>query len=65
MKPTETAKQLLKRFGGSKTNALICVHEIKKALNNPAHGAAWELEVLIKKEEFWQKVHEIITHKNI
>ena len=63
MKPSETAKTLVMKFDGSKKYALLCVQEIKNGINNSAHGAAWELDVLIKKEEFWEKVETEIKHR--
>lgn len=74
MKPHNEAKRLIKTFTIStgantivgeyvaKQLALTCVKEIKNSLNNYAHGAAWKLETLIKKEEFWTKVEDIIKH---
>jgi hypothetical protein len=62
MKPAQTAKSLVDKFDGSKKYALLCVYEIRNSLNNSAHGAAWELEILMKKEEFWEKVETIIKH---
>ena len=62
MKPRETAKMLMKKFDNSHKYALICVDEIISGMNISAHGAAWELEVLIKKEDFWYKVRDEIKH---
>ena len=62
MKPLETARKILDRFDGSKKYAMFCVQEIRNGINNSAHGAAWELEVLVKKEEFWNKVEDTIKH---
>ena len=51
------------KFDGSKKYALICIQEIKNAINNSAHGGAWEHEVLAKKGEFWEKVEKEIKHR--
>ncbi len=75
MKPRVEAKRLIEKFtiptGANtvvneyvaKQLALKCIEEIKSSMNNSAHGAAWELEVLIKKEEFWEKVETEIKHR--
>lgn len=61
MKPKVEAKRLVDKFN-SKELALLCVDEIVSAMNNSGHGgAAWSLEIIIKKEDFWYKVKEHIV----
>ena len=73
MKPTHKAKELIHKFktvtGGNecyaKSCALMCVEEIRNGITNNAHGAAWDLDTLEKKEDFWNKVEVLIKHMSI
>jgi len=45
----------------AKQGALLCVKNIKKALNNTAHGEAISLKALANKADYWYMVEQEIN----